>query len=79
MPQQREFLENALYEMRAVLASREHGVSSVDAIAAQIRLKFELEARLRQQCEEDVKKYPEQEETIRRSYCKAIDALREEG
>jgi hypothetical protein len=80
--QQRTFLENAISEMKAELASREEEKpveDPVDVIAAQIRQQIEIEARLRRQCEKDVEKYPDQEETIRRSYRRAIDALREQG
>jgi hypothetical protein len=64
---------------RGVRVEPPHPPDPVDAIAGQIRQQVELEARLRRQCEEDVKKYPDQEEIIRRSYRRAIDALREWG
>jgi hypothetical protein len=81
--QQRRFLENAIYEMKEDLARREAEEkpkpppSPADLISAQIQQQIEIEARLRERCEEDVRKYPDQEETIRRSYRKAIDALRD--
>lgn len=83
--QQRQFLENAIYEMKEDLARREAEEkpkpppSPADIISAQIQQQIEIEARLRERCEEDVRKYPDQEETIRRSYRKAIDALREKS
>jgi len=87
--QQRRFLENAIREMKLSLADRpppkiegkpeeKPPPTPAEIIAGQIRQKVELEAQLRRQCEEDVQKYPDQEETIRRSYRRAIDALREQ-
>lgn len=77
--QQRHFLERAIEEMESALASRGEGLMQVNAVAAQIQQRILLEARLLQQCEEDVQHYPDQEEIIRRSYRKAIDALREQS
>lgn len=78
--QQRRFLENAIQEMKAELSSRggqEPTPSPVDAIASGIQQRIELEARLLRECEEAVEKHPDQEETIRSGYHRAIDALRE--
>jgi hypothetical protein len=75
------FLEHAISRLEEELKSR--GVElkeqdPINAITGEIRKKVQIEARLREQCEEDVKMYPEQEESIRRSYRRAIDALREQ-
>lgn len=84
--EERRFCEAAVGQIEEVLKSRgvavEQPVESpdpVEAVAAQIRQQAELEARLLQQCEEDVQRYPDQEDSIRRSYRRAIDALREQG
>ena len=88
--QQRRFLENAIHEMKVSLAGRPEAKheekpeekpppTPADIIAAEIGKRVEIEAQLRRRCEEDVKKYPDQEETIRRSYRRAIDALREQA
>jgi hypothetical protein len=63
---------------RGAAVERRAEPDPVAAVAEQIRRQVETEARLRQQCEEDVQKYPDQEESIRRSYRRAIDALREQ-
>jgi hypothetical protein len=78
--QQRRFLESAIYEIKAALDSRQESqpkAPRADQIAEEISRKIEAEAKLRTQCEEDVRKYPDQEEMIRRTYRRAIDALRE--
>jgi len=84
--QQRRFLERAISEMKHWLASRPQASgeaptqpppTEADIIANEIRAQVGIEARLRELCEEDVGKYPDQEDIIRRSYRKAIDALRE--
>lgn len=76
------YLEGRIEEdlrKRGAPVERRENVDPVSAVADQIRQQIEMEARLRRQCEEDVQKYPEQEESIRRSYRRAIDALREDG
>jgi hypothetical protein len=78
---EQRFLEHAISRLEEELKSR--GVLSeqpdqVERIASEIRQRVEIEARLRRQCEEDVTKFPEQEESVRRSYRRAIDALREQ-
>lgn len=75
--QQRRFLGEAIYEMKEALASRGVEQSPVEEITTHIQRQIEIEARLHQQCEDDVQKYPDQEESIRRSYRKAIDAFRD--
>jgi hypothetical protein len=70
-------IEEELRKRGAPIGRREN-VDAVSAVADQVRQQIETEARLRRQCEEDVQKYPEQEESIRRSYRRAIDALREQ-
>jgi hypothetical protein len=77
---EQRFLEHAIARLEEELKSR--GVLTeqpdhVERVASEIRQAVEIEARLRRQCEEEVTKYPEQEESIRRSYRRAIDALRE--
>jgi hypothetical protein len=46
-------------------------------IKAQVQMSLEAIRLLEEQCEEDVKKYPQHEKEIRRRYRKAIDALME--
>jgi hypothetical protein len=80
--EERRFCEYAIGRIEEELKSR--GVSlekpsdPVEAVTALIHHQVEVEARLRRQCEEDVQKYSDQEESIRRSYRRAIDALREQ-
>src|ERR1051325_4663723 len=62
---------------RGVPVERNHDVDPIENATTAIRRRIETEARLNRQCEEDVKKYPDQEDAIRRSYRKAIDALRD--
>ena len=84
--EERRFCESAVGQIEEMLRTR--GVSAeepaeppdpVQVVSAEIRRRAEVEARLRRQCEEDVQTYPDQEDSIRRSYRRAIDALREQG
>jgi hypothetical protein len=80
LTQQRRFLESAIYEIKVALDSRQESqpkAPRADDIAEEISRKIEAEAKLRKRCEEDVQKYPDQEKMIRRTYRRAIDALRE--
>jgi len=75
------FLQRAVSRLEEELKGRGVQLTAedpIDAITEEIHRKVQAEARLRQKCDEDVRMYPDQEETIRRSYRRAIDALREQ-
>lgn len=73
-----ESLQRAISEIHEGLRRRGVGQSPADDVPNRIQRMIQTEASLRQRCEEDVRQYPEQEDVIRRSYRRAIDALREE-
>jgi hypothetical protein len=84
--EERRFCEYAIARIEEELKSRGVPVEKpakrsdpVESVTAKIHQQVEAESRLRRQCEEDVEKYPDQEESIRRSYRRAIDALREQS
>jgi hypothetical protein len=79
--EERRFCYYAISRIEQTLKDRgvKQDADPVATIASQIRNRIDTEARLRRQCEEDVQKYPDQEESIRRGYRHAIDAVREQG
>ncbi len=84
-PTYRRFLEEAIREMREVLSDRgpqRPAVSEADRyverVSAEIKKRTEIIRRLNEAMEADIAAHPEQEDLLRRTYRRAIDAVREE-
>ncbi len=76
----RRLLQDVNYKLKAVRSDQSKSTSP-EEVARRFTEKFqaasETVALMKERCEEEVKKHPDQEESIRRRYRKAIDAIME--